>query len=94
MNLSILNSITCTRNLRFAWRCHPVQWNLYLFDHGNGILRVTMHLSTDIWLDDEGLYVCEAKNQFGTIRTEARVSVSGLGMNSCLCSVLPFSADR
>uniref|UniRef100_A0AAZ3Q4V4 Ig-like domain-containing protein n=1 Tax=Oncorhynchus tshawytscha TaxID=74940 RepID=A0AAZ3Q4V4_ONCTS len=35
-------------------------------------------LIQDVWLDDEGLYVCEAKNQFGTIRTEARVSVSGL----------------
>ncbi|XP_045075189.1 hemicentin-2-like, partial [Coregonus clupeaformis] len=34
--------------------------------------------SPNVWLDDEGLYVCEAKNQFGTIRTEARVSVSGL----------------
>uniref|UniRef100_A0A8C8M5M0 Hemicentin 2 n=1 Tax=Oncorhynchus tshawytscha TaxID=74940 RepID=A0A8C8M5M0_ONCTS len=37
-------------------------------------------LIQSVWLDDEGVYVCEAKNQFGTIRTEARVSVSGLGM--------------
>uniref|UniRef100_A0A8C8HMI3 Hemicentin-2 n=1 Tax=Oncorhynchus tshawytscha TaxID=74940 RepID=A0A8C8HMI3_ONCTS len=35
-------------------------------------------LIQSVWLDDEGVYVCEAKNQFGTIRTEARVSVSGL----------------
>ena len=35
--------------------------------------------STGVWLDDEGLYICEAKNQFGTIKTEARVSVTGLG---------------
>uniref|UniRef100_A0A8C3A971 Hemicentin 2 n=1 Tax=Cyclopterus lumpus TaxID=8103 RepID=A0A8C3A971_CYCLU len=31
-----------------------------------------------VWLDDEGLYICEAKNQFGTIKTEARVGVAGL----------------
>ncbi|KAF6729918.1 Hemicentin-1 [Oryzias melastigma] len=31
-----------------------------------------------IWLDDEGLYICEAKNQFGTIQAEARVTVTGL----------------
>ncbi|XP_034025662.1 LOW QUALITY PROTEIN: hemicentin-1 [Thalassophryne amazonica] len=31
-----------------------------------------------VWLDDEGLYICEATNQFGTIKTEARVSVTGL----------------
>ncbi len=36
-------------------------------------------LTTGAWLDDEGLYICEAKNQFGTIETEARVSVTGLG---------------
>ncbi|XP_028269954.1 hemicentin-1 isoform X2 [Parambassis ranga] len=30
------------------------------------------------WLDDEGLYICEAKNQFGTIKSEASVSVTGL----------------
>uniref|UniRef100_A0A665WWJ3 Hemicentin 2 n=1 Tax=Echeneis naucrates TaxID=173247 RepID=A0A665WWJ3_ECHNA len=31
-----------------------------------------------VWLDDEGLYICEATNQFGTSKTEARVSVTGL----------------
>ncbi|XP_041856289.1 hemicentin-1 [Melanotaenia boesemani] len=31
-----------------------------------------------VWLDDEGLYICEARNQFGSIKTEARVSVTGL----------------
>ncbi|XP_036382492.1 hemicentin-1 [Megalops cyprinoides] len=30
------------------------------------------------WLDDEGVYVCEAQNRLGSIRTEARVAVSGL----------------
>uniref|UniRef100_M3ZDA5 Cell adhesion molecule-related/down-regulated by oncogenes n=1 Tax=Xiphophorus maculatus TaxID=8083 RepID=M3ZDA5_XIPMA len=32
----------------------------------------------DVWLHDEGVYICEAKNQFGTIKAEARVSVTGL----------------
>lgn len=36
-------------------------------------------LIPDVWLDDDGLYICEAKNQFGTIKTEARVSITGLG---------------
>ncbi|XP_039476218.1 hemicentin-1 [Oreochromis aureus] len=35
-------------------------------------------LIQSVWLDDEGLYICEAKNQFGTIKSEARVSVTGL----------------
>ncbi|XP_061842088.1 hemicentin-1 [Nerophis lumbriciformis] len=39
----------------------------------NGFLLIQ-----SVWLDDEGLYICEAKNQFGSITTEARVSVTGL----------------
>ncbi|XP_023249744.1 hemicentin-1-like [Seriola lalandi dorsalis] len=35
-------------------------------------------LIQSVWLDDEGLYICEAKNQFGSSKTEARVSVTGL----------------
>uniref|UniRef100_A0A8D2ZR19 Hemicentin-1 n=1 Tax=Scophthalmus maximus TaxID=52904 RepID=A0A8D2ZR19_SCOMX len=35
-------------------------------------------LIQSVWLDDEGLYICEARNQFGTSKTEARVSVTGL----------------
>ncbi|XP_058491292.1 hemicentin-1 [Solea solea] len=35
-------------------------------------------LIQSVWLDDEGLYICEATNQFGTSTTEARVSVTGL----------------
>uniref|UniRef100_A0A3P8SNR4 Uncharacterized protein n=1 Tax=Amphiprion percula TaxID=161767 RepID=A0A3P8SNR4_AMPPE len=35
-------------------------------------------LIQSIWLDDEGIYICEAKNQFGTVKTEATVSVTGL----------------
>ncbi|XP_035392059.1 hemicentin-1 [Electrophorus electricus] len=31
-----------------------------------------------VWVDDEGVYVCEAKNQFGSITAQARLSVSGL----------------
>uniref|UniRef100_A0AAY4EVD3 Ig-like domain-containing protein n=1 Tax=Denticeps clupeoides TaxID=299321 RepID=A0AAY4EVD3_9TELE len=32
-----------------------------------------------VWLDHEGLYICEARNHFGSIRTEARITVTGLG---------------
>ncbi|XP_055367591.1 hemicentin-1 [Betta splendens] len=35
-------------------------------------------LIRSVWLDDEGLYICEAKNHFGSITTEARVTVTGL----------------
>ncbi|XP_030621020.1 hemicentin-1 [Chanos chanos] len=35
-------------------------------------------LIQSVWLEDEGLYVCEAKNQFGSVSTEARVRVTGL----------------
>ncbi|RXN18375.1 hemicentin-2 isoform X1 [Labeo rohita] len=31
-----------------------------------------------VWVDDEGVYVCEAKNQFGSIKALARVTVTGL----------------
>ncbi|XP_075903122.1 hemicentin-1 [Nelusetta ayraudi] len=31
-----------------------------------------------VWLDDDGTYICEAKNRFGSIQTEARISVTGL----------------
>uniref|UniRef100_A0A674A6B1 Ig-like domain-containing protein n=1 Tax=Salmo trutta TaxID=8032 RepID=A0A674A6B1_SALTR len=49
------------------------------YSSGGTVQLETGHLLIqDVWLDDEGLYVCEAKNQFGTIRTEARVSVGGL----------------
>ncbi|XP_019908484.3 hemicentin-1 isoform X2 [Esox lucius] len=49
-------------------------------DSNSGIVRLDAgHLLIhSVWLDDEGLYVCEAKNQFGTIRSEARVTVGGL----------------
>uniref|UniRef100_A0A3Q3L4X2 Uncharacterized protein n=1 Tax=Mastacembelus armatus TaxID=205130 RepID=A0A3Q3L4X2_9TELE len=58
-------------------------------EDGRQILRTDSHSRTvqlenghlliqSIWLDDDGLYICEAKNQFGTIRAEARVSVTGL----------------
>ncbi|XP_067083733.1 hemicentin-1 [Osmerus mordax] len=40
---------------------------------GMGYLQIN-----SVWLDDEGLYICEAKNQFGTVRTEVSVTVTGL----------------
>uniref|UniRef100_A0AAQ6I864 Ig-like domain-containing protein n=1 Tax=Anabas testudineus TaxID=64144 RepID=A0AAQ6I864_ANATE len=47
--------------------------------HGRTMQLENGHLLIQsVWLDDEGLYICEAKNQFGTIKTEARVSVTGL----------------
>ncbi|XP_051950032.1 hemicentin-1 [Xyrauchen texanus] len=31
-----------------------------------------------VWVDDEGVYVCEAKNQFGSLKAHTRVTVTGL----------------
>ncbi|XP_056628956.1 hemicentin-1 isoform X2 [Triplophysa dalaica] len=36
-----------------------------------------LHIQS-VWVDDEAVYVCEAKNQFGSIKTQARVTVTGL----------------
>ncbi|XP_074524022.1 hemicentin-1 [Halichoeres trimaculatus] len=33
---------------------------------------------TKLWVDDDGLYVCEAENQFGMISAGARITVTGL----------------
>lgn len=42
-------------------------------------ISINVCLTVGAWLHDEGLYICEAKNQFGSIKAEARVSVTGLG---------------
>ncbi|KAL0979469.1 hypothetical protein UPYG_G00185480 [Umbra pygmaea] len=47
--------------------------------NGGSVQLETGHLLIhSVWLEDEGIYTCEAKNEFGTVRTAARVSVSGL----------------
>ncbi|KAM6930619.1 hemicentin-1 [Xenentodon cancila] len=47
--------------------------------HSKTIQMESGHLLIQsVWLEDEGLYICEAKNPFGTIKAEARVSVTGL----------------
>ncbi|XP_005733181.1 hemicentin-1 isoform X1 [Pundamilia nyererei] len=33
---------------------------------------------TNLWVGDEGVYICEAQNQFGKIQTQASVAVTGL----------------
>ncbi|CAJ1060969.1 hemicentin-1 [Xyrichtys novacula] len=33
---------------------------------------------TNLWVDDDGVYICEAQNQFGRISAEARITVTGL----------------
>lgn len=34
---------------------------------------------SDLWVDDDGIYVCDAHNHFGTVQAEARITVTGLG---------------
>lgn len=34
----------------------------------------------DLWVSDEGTYICEAENQFGRIQSQpATITVTGLG---------------
>lgn len=39
---------------------------------------------SDLWVGDEGVYICEAQNQFGKIQTQASIAVTGLGKKSLL----------
>ncbi|XP_034035488.1 hemicentin-1 [Thalassophryne amazonica] len=39
--------------------------------------RGGLHI-TNLWVEDEATYICEAKNHFGIIQTKARVTVTGL----------------
>lgn len=43
---------------------------------------------SDLWVEDETVYVCEAQNQFGRIQTHARVTVTGLGKRQTEIRVL------
>lgn len=36
-------------------------------------------LRSDLWVEDEAVYICEAQNHFGRIQTQASVIVTGLG---------------
>ncbi|XP_076126836.1 hemicentin-1 [Alosa pseudoharengus] len=59
--------------------------------HGNDLQLASRALQIQsVWLDDEGVYICEAENPFGSIRTEARVSVTGV-VPPLLAQVAPVS---
>uniref|UniRef100_A0A8B9JKN2 Cell adhesion molecule-related/down-regulated by oncogenes n=1 Tax=Astyanax mexicanus TaxID=7994 RepID=A0A8B9JKN2_ASTMX len=62
-----------------------------LSDPATSLPSVPLHINSDwfrtlswfspaagVWVDDEGIYLCEAKNQFGSIKAQARVTVTGL----------------
>lgn len=49
---------------------------------------IYFHLS-DLWVEDEAVYICEAQNHFGKIEAKARITVTGLGR--CKCSSTFFS---
>lgn len=34
---------------------------------------------SDLWVEDEAVYICEAHNHFGRIQAQARITVTGLG---------------
>lgn len=51
-------------------------------------------ITVGVWLGDEGLYICEAKNSFGTIKTGVRVSVSGLGKFLSTSSLRNFETPQ
>lgn len=45
---------------------------------------------SDLWLEDEAVYICEAQNHFGKIEAKARITVTGLGRCKRLSSILCF----
>ncbi|XP_070688049.1 hemicentin-1 [Pempheris klunzingeri] len=54
--------------------------------------RGGLHI-TNLWVEDEAVYICEAQNHFGRIQAQARVSVTGLvspiiAMSPTLLSVI------
>lgn len=34
---------------------------------------------SDLWVEDDAVYICEAQNRFGKIEAKARITVTGLG---------------
>ncbi|KAL2089466.1 hypothetical protein ACEWY4_014154 [Coilia grayii] len=54
---------------------------LFSPQHEHSIVTQTrqghLHI-TDLWVEDEGLYWCEAQNPFGKIQTMAKITVTGL----------------
>lgn len=49
----------------------------------------------DLWVSDEGTYVCEAENQFGRIQSRpAMVTVTGLGKSMAEGAAAVWAADR
>lgn len=65
--------------------CGDISFSLCLFP---------VRFTEGVWLDDDGTYICEAKNRFGSIQTEARISVTGLGMLSFLCPFVAHFRDN
>lgn len=43
---------------------------------------------SDLWVEDEAVYICEAQNHFGKIEAKARITVTGLGRCKRLSSIL------
>lgn len=43
------------------------------------LLGLFYYYFSDLWLEDEAVYICEAQNHFGKIEAKARITVTGLG---------------
>ncbi|KAL1022832.1 hypothetical protein UPYG_G00032950 [Umbra pygmaea] len=65
---------------QITWRRED---NVPLFIRHTSLSTITqgtagdLHIS-NLWVEDESTYVCEARNQFGMIKAHARVTVTGL----------------
>ncbi|XP_073667498.1 hemicentin-1 isoform X2 [Paramisgurnus dabryanus] len=65
---------------QLSWRRED---NVPLFSQHRGQSSVTQKIDghlfiTNVCIEDEGTYVCEAHNQFGKIQTKAKITVTGL----------------
>ncbi|XP_053737549.1 hemicentin-1 isoform X1 [Synchiropus splendidus] len=55
-------------------------WPLLNRHHGHGTISLRRDglYITNLWVEDEGVYICEAQNHFGKIQTQAHIAVTGL----------------
>lgn len=62
-------------------------WVWYEQIHQSTLNALCSHLDvplwlSDLWVEDEAVYICEAQNHFGRIESRASITVTGLGKSS------------
>ncbi|KAI4892790.1 hypothetical protein NFI96_028927, partial [Prochilodus magdalenae] len=77
-NVTLPCSVHGSHPLTVAWyRTDGRQISSQSSDPVTSLPSAPLHIHS-VWVDDEGVYVCEAKNQFGSVKVSARLTVTGL----------------